>query len=561
MKSFLRTSLALFAMLPMLALAQINPSSQKLSHEMSSAEYQLSLDFSRAFQQTDPPSGSVESIAEYEPMQAVIVRYPFGIPVELIKQMSEVVDVITIVSSSSAQNTVTSTYTNAGIDISKCKFLIAPSNSYWTRDYTGWFIANNDQIALVDFPYNRPRPQDDEMPKHQAAFLNIPLYGMNVVQTGGNFMADGYGIAAQSHIAYTENPSISSGEVDKRMKDYLGITNLQVMQDPNGEYINHVDCWAKFLAPDKVLVRRVPTSHPQYAKIEAAAAHFAEMTNAWGTKFSVYRADTPGDQPYSNSLILNDHVFVPSVGNSALDEAALAVYREAMPGYTVVGVKGLSSDPWLGTDALHCRTHEIADLGMLRITHKPLIGEVEAEQFVVNARVVSFSKAAINNVTCYYRVDASADAPYTEAAMTAGENGNYSFEFPALADGAKVQYYITASDASPRTESYPYVGKAAPFNFVVRNATSTCTVLGEKDALSAWFDSDGQDLNVIANLPAPANYNIDLINIDGQRVLNLSQNLPAGVSVFSTPAAKLAKGVYVLRISGPKFESTVKLMK
>ena len=38
---------------------------------------------------TVPPIGPVRSIAEYEPMQGVLIRYPFGISTSLISAMSE----------------------------------------------------------------------------------------------------------------------------------------------------------------------------------------------------------------------------------------------------------------------------------------------------------------------------------------------------------------------------------------------------------------------------------------------------------------------------------------
>ena len=64
---------------------------------------------------------------------------------------------------------------------------------------------------------------------------------------------------------------------------------------------------------------------------------------------------------YTNSLILNDHVYVPIVGGkfTDYDERALAVYRDAMPGYTIVGILGKPENPWYGTDALHCRTRGV----------------------------------------------------------------------------------------------------------------------------------------------------------------------------------------------------------
>jgi hypothetical protein len=110
----------------------------------------------------------------------------------------------------------------------------------------------------------------------------------------------------------------------------------------------------KFLSPDKVLIGRVPETDDRYADYEAVAAAFAAATCAWGTPYRVYRVDTPGSSPYTpytNSLILNGKVYVPLTGHT-LDAAAIAAYRQAMPGYEVLGY---AYSGWLNTDALHCR--------------------------------------------------------------------------------------------------------------------------------------------------------------------------------------------------------------
>jgi hypothetical protein len=39
--------------------------------------------------------------------------------------------------------------------------------------------------------------------------MDIPLYGTNIIHTGGNFMCDGMGIAASTQLVWTENPSMT----------------------------------------------------------------------------------------------------------------------------------------------------------------------------------------------------------------------------------------------------------------------------------------------------------------------------------------------------------------
>ncbi len=96
----------------------------------------------------DVPLEPVRNIAEFEPMQSVIIRYPFGISYEIIAEMSEDIEVITIVANSAQQSQVESQYVSNGVDIQNCSFLIAPSDSYWTRDYGPWFVfTGEDELS------------------------------------------------------------------------------------------------------------------------------------------------------------------------------------------------------------------------------------------------------------------------------------------------------------------------------------------------------------------------------------------------------------------------------
>ena len=48
---------------------------------------------------TDPPPTPIRNIAEFERMQGVLIRYPFGISTSIIKEMAEDVIVYCLVSS------------------------------------------------------------------------------------------------------------------------------------------------------------------------------------------------------------------------------------------------------------------------------------------------------------------------------------------------------------------------------------------------------------------------------------------------------------------------------
>lgn len=249
------------------------------------------------------------------------------------------------------------------------------------------------------------RPNDDYGAVKFSDYINAPIrvwngalwgekklkpidvhnwYFTGLLDVGGNYMVTGDGIIASSYLVSTQNelPVTEEKQVEdpcadmiaKRMEyitaqlnRFMGIDTYHVLTDPSGTYIGHIDCWGKFLAPRKVLIAKSETED-----VNKAYDKIAETFKKQG--FTVYRVMCqdvfiPMADPvtaattaaYTNSLILNKHVYVPIAGGSykAQDEEALSVYRKALPGYTVIGIAGKPEYPWLGTDAMHCRTRGI----------------------------------------------------------------------------------------------------------------------------------------------------------------------------------------------------------
>ena len=434
-----------------------------LAHQYQNEQWDI--DFSR-FTETPPPVAPVRPVAEFEPASQVLIRYPLGIPVSLVAQLAETAEVICLVSSSSMQNAATNAFVNAGVNMDRVSFMLAATDSYWTRDYGPWFIFDgNGDLGVVDFPYNRPRPNDNLIPQVFATQQGLPYYGMNLVQTGGNYMTDGINTAAQTTLVYSENPSLTQQEVYNRMHNYLGIENYYVVADPNNTYIDHIDCWGKFLAPDKVLIRSVPTSHSQYNALEQVASYFSSTLCAWGYPYKVYRVYTPQNQPYTNSLILNNRVFVP-IMNSSYDAAALQAYRDAMPGYEVIGVPATSSAPWESTDALHCRTHEIPDKNMLEIVHNPYFGSyANYSNWQIDANIIARSGQALypDSVYVCYKINQES---WQNVIMSQSSGNHYETTLPAFAPGDTIRYFIHSADQSGHSRNHPVFAALEPHLFV-----------------------------------------------------------------------------------------------
>ncbi len=431
-------------------------------------------------------TGEVRNVAEFERMEGVLVRYPLGLPTSFIAAMSKHTVVYTLVSSTTYENSARSAYQSAGATMTNCKFIRAATDSYWTRDYGPWYVMNeNNQMCIVDFPYDRPRANDDAVNGIVGTYLNIPVYNMPVVHTGGNYMTDGWGISASTDLVYEEN-SNNVAWVNQQMNAFLGIDTYHVTIDPLGDYIKHIDCWGKFLDVDKVLITSVPTTNANYAKYEQVASYFASQTSAYGTPYQVFRVYSPSGQPYTNSLIVNDRVYVPikSSPASSTDNAALEVYRQAMPGYTVTGIYYSS---WQSTDALHCRAIGMADRQMLYLKHQPLTGiKAYQPEFAVTADIVPLSGQSLKSDSLFLIYKTNARNWDTLQLVNMGGT-QYGAMLPVSPGETSVSYYLYAVDQAGKRESHPLIGQPDPHTFTVNQpeivaaftASTTTALRGE----------------------------------------------------------------------------------
>jgi len=506
---------------------------------------------------TSPPIGQIRPIAEWEPAEAVLIRYPLGFPVSFVQKLAEYIKVITVVSQSNLAS-AQSEYISGGVNMSNCEFLIASNNSYWTRDYGPWFMAiDNSRVSMFDFKYNRSaRPQDNlvngVLANHLSLVNNHTYFLSPLELSGGNYMNDGIKQAASSTITLVENSWFGNEQqIKAHFNEYLGIEQYHFREDPvstASNYLQHIDCWAKFLGPDKVLVDSVAAGS-YFVKFENVANYFRGQTSSYGTPFKVYRVYAPGASdsspltPYSNSLILNNKVFVP-VGGNSYDAAALQVYEKAMPGYTIVPVSNNLPYPdyWLNTDALHCRTHEIADRCMLYVKHQPKFGEIANTGTInFNTELYSYGNNTIysDSVIVYLRVNGGCYHAYH---MENAGNNTWEVNISGL-PGGLVEYYVYAADASGRRESHPYIARynphADPHKFNLIGAPPSFPVLSlSKTSSSVYLEKHTkvEDFITVSNF-GKVDLTFELTDIDFDDMLTIDPQygiIPEGDSLILT---------------------------
>ena len=511
----------------------------------------------RSFITTPAPANSpIRMIAEFEPMTGAMVVFDsqyndFGIPLSGLKSISEK-DTLYVLCSSSSITSCNSKLTAAGVYMDKVKIITKETDSWWTRDYGPWFIVNDsNKFGVTDFPYNRPRPNDNLIPTHTASLLNIDRYGMNLIQCGGNWMCDGLGIAVSTDLVWEENPSLSHSDIDQLVEDYLGINTYHVVADPLGDYIKHVDCWGKFLDIDKILIGQVAQSDSRYQDYEDMATYFSNAISSWGTPFQVFRVFSPGGSyvtPYTNSLILNKRVFVP-ISGCQYDAAAIEVYKQALPGYEIISVE---SNAWYNTDALHCRTRGLANNKAVNIKHTPIVQVSYLESEIdFNAEIRAYSGQALyqDSVILFYKN--SYETSYTTSNLTLGQNFNYQTSISNFTNGDTIEYYIYAVDMAGNNRYHPNSEAAEPHSFIVTSTSSIDNNI-EETTFSCYPNPGNGNLNI----ESPEKGNYYLYSISGSIISEGEIN--KGITKLNL--VDINSGVYLITIKTDDSSYTEKII-
>ncbi len=472
-----------------------------------------------------PPGPGIRQCAEWEPVTGALVRYPFGLSNALLKEIAEDIQLWILVANSSEQTTVYNSLNAAGVNMAHVFFQIAATNSIWTRDYGPQFMfdANGDQ-GIVDHHYNRPRPQDDAVNYAVGTTWGVPVYGSPLIHTGGNYMCDGHGIGHSTQLVYDEN-TIPDAQVDAYMLSYLGISPYRVIPDIQLSGIHHIDCWAKLLNEETILVKQVATTNTDYARIEAAVANIATWTNCYGRPYKIVRIYCPsisgGVAAYTNGVILNNKALVPLFGTS-YDGTALQTYRAALPGYDVVGFTG----SWLSDDAIHCRVMGIHDKYMLRVDVKPLPDTLSAPGDVrVGAVIDDRSEMGLktDSLLVYWRTAGSPS--FSPVTMTAGATPDSFYAFiPEQPAGTTVEYYVFAADESNRRATRPPSAPAGLYDYFVGADPSAVASPDERpdfELLPNWPNPFHGSTTIAFRLPAAGRVDLAVVDVQGRIVRSL----------------------------------------
>ncbi len=418
--------------------------------------------------ETPPPYDNIRTAAEWEEVEALTISWTSFpcIQKQIVEAAKEECTVIIFADDmEEVTDYLTGNQCGGALTLENIQIVPTVYNSIWIRDYGANTVYGtwNDDRVLVDWLYNRPRPDDDAIPDVLASTLGLELYSTtgapnDLMNTGGNWMSDGFGTAFASELIIDENdggstwwtdyPDHSEEEINQIISDFHGVDTYITMPNLPFDGIHHIDMHMKLLDESTLLMAEYPEGIADGPQINANLEYvLSNFTTRWGTPFDVVRIPSPPEQgfgggypdengwylTYTNSVFVNNTILLPTY-YTEYDTTALRIYEETLPGYNVVGIDCDNNGEAIISlsGAIHCITHTVGIEDPLMISHLPLPDTDDTvNDYAVEAYISHRSQ--IESAIMHWRTSPASEWNAVPMALIDGETENWISEHSSTA--------------------------------------------------------------------------------------------------------------------------------
>lgn len=331
--------------------------------------------------------------AEWEPQSAVLIAWPHAgtdwadrlddverTYVALTAAITRFQRALVLVMGENLHKHAERRLADAGVDLSRVRFLRMPYNDTWLRDSGPISLRRGDGFHLLDFHFTAwggkfEADLDDQIVRQlidAGVFRDASHERVDFALEGGGIETDGEGTLLTTWTCLHErHPDLSMLEIEAilsrhlRQQRTLWLTRGYLEGDDTDA---HIDTLARFASASRIVYQscdELGDSH--YAELKAMADEIAELRQADGRPYDCF--PLPWAQPildgerrlaasYANFLIINGAVLMPTYDDPA-DAAALEVLRQAFPDREVIGIP-CRSLIWQN-GSLHCITMQLPE--------------------------------------------------------------------------------------------------------------------------------------------------------------------------------------------------------
>jgi agmatine deiminase len=283
--------------------------------------------------------------------------------------------------------------THYSLDESNIEIYTIPNDDVWARDCGPIFVVNErGELAVTAWNFNGwgeryPYKKDRLVPAGVADSLSLPLFTAPITLEGGGIEVNGKGtlLATRSSIINpNRNPDTSQDEIEKTIKDFLGIKHIiwlsgapRAFCDAIGSDTDmHIDGYARFTDESTVLYSwtddeanifypylKQHRDELQVARTESGKPlTLASLPKPENQMYSTLDRSTrppfnskPSLGVYANFYIANNVVLVPVYGD-VNDAKAKSIIAEHFPNRDIIGIPAWVTSELGGM--MHCVTQQ-----------------------------------------------------------------------------------------------------------------------------------------------------------------------------------------------------------
>ncbi len=306
-----------------------------------------------------------------------LVQYHQQTLVEIVRAIHDKIRVIGVVATKQQQADVIALLKQNDLPANSLEFFSWPVEAMWVRDYAPYFMVGK-QLTLIDFAYPEAnRDMEDQFAMAMASAYGFHYDHSQLTLEGGNLISNGRGVCISTNKVTEQNAFRGDNEqrIGELLHQHFHFERWIRLQPLDGEPTGHADMFFAMCAPNKCIVGLYTEEDDRVnAKLLDDNASILKgedsgLKDADGkpVPMEVERLRMPSHadgnwRSYTNVIYANGTLLVPQYPQTSpeLDKVALETFRDAMPGWNVIGIdcEGLIAK----RGALHCISRQVPQL-------------------------------------------------------------------------------------------------------------------------------------------------------------------------------------------------------
>jgi len=305
-------------------------------------------------------------------LQAVEETY-----VRMIAVLLEGEKVDLLVRDGSEEDRALSLLKKGGVNAKGLRLHRAPTVDAWIRDYGPTFLKKGaGEKVWCKWRFNawggksEPHLHDNDVFEIHSDLIPFKRFKADIVLEGGSIESNGAGtllVTEQCLLNKNRNPGMSRTDIEKSLRDYLGVTNIVWLGEglQGDDTDGHIDNLARFVNPTTVLA---------LTEEDGAEANYAALKDNWerlvrsrdqnGKQWNLVKMPAPGSvmeggrrlaASYVNFYIANRAVLVPTFGHRN-DTRAIDILKDCFPEREIAAIP--CRDLAVGGGSIHCVTQQ-----------------------------------------------------------------------------------------------------------------------------------------------------------------------------------------------------------